>query len=72
MLAFKPGAPLHRQAFVVATSPEKKTAFEIVADLIENRMISTKDLENLQSYLASSEFDHATQIINESANVRAA
>ena len=72
VLAFQPGAPLHRQAFVVALSPEKKTAFEVVADLTEHRIVSTKDLDNLQPYLASSEFDRATAIINASADVRAA
>ena len=72
VLAFRPGAPLHRQAFVVAISPTKKTAFEVVADLSANRIVSTKDLQNLQPYLAFSEFDRATAIIDESAEVRAA
>ncbi len=72
VLAFKPGMPLHRQAFVVAISPEKKTAFEIVADLAQNKLISTRDLKNLQPYLVFSEFDRATKIVDESAEVRAA
>ena len=72
VLAFGPDIPLHRQAFVVAISPEKKTAFEVVADLSASKIVSTKDLKNLQPYLAFSEFDHATKIVDESAEVRAA
>ncbi len=72
VLAFKPGMPLHRQAFVVAISPEKKTSFEVVVDLTANRVVSTKDLQNLQPFLAFSEFDHATRIIDASPEVRAA
>ncbi len=57
---------------MVAISPEKKTTFEIIADLSANRIVSTKDLQNLQPCLAFSKCDRATKVIDESAEVRAA
>lgn len=72
VLAFQPGQPFRREALVVAISPEQKTAFEIHVDLRANKILARRDLKNLQPYLANSEFAKATEIVNNSPEVRAA
>ena len=72
VLAFAPGMVLHREAEVVAISPEKKTSFEIRVDLGAGKIETVKPLENSQPFLANPEFALAQRIVNNAAEVRAA
>jgi primary-amine oxidase len=71
VIAFRPGGKFRREAQVVALSPEKKTAYEIVVDLVAKKIISTKDLDRLQPFVVFSEFDKTTEIVDASLEVRA-
>src|SRR5271165_7408529 len=62
VLAFRPGQKFRREAQVVAISPEKKTAYEILVDLNAKKIESIKDLGNLQPSLLDSEFNKAREI----------
>jgi len=72
VLGFVPGQKFRREAVVVALSPERKTAYEIVIDLSSRKIVSSTDLEKLQPFLLFSEFDKATAAVNASPEVRAA
>src|SRR5271165_3418226 len=72
VLAFQPGQMFRREAQVVAVSPEKKTAYEILVDLNAKKIESVKDLANLQPFLLTSEFDKAKEIVDASLEARAA
>jgi primary-amine oxidase len=72
VLAFQPGQKFRREAQVVAISPEKKTAYEILVDLNAKKIESVKDLANLQPFLLNSEFEKAKNIVNERPEARAA
>lgn len=66
VLEFQPGQVPLREAQVVAVSPEKKTAYEILVNLNSKTIDSVKDLGNLQPSLAGSEFRRAQQIVEAS------
>ena len=72
VLAFQPGQMFRREAQVVAVSPEKKTAYEILVDLNTKKIESVKDLANLQPFLVDSEFNKAKDIVDASLEARAA
>jgi primary-amine oxidase len=72
VMAYQPGLIFRRQAQAVLISPEKKTAYEVLVDLNTKKIISIKDLANLQPYLANSEFDKAKEIVDASPQARAA
>jgi len=72
VLAFQPGQKFRREAQVVAVSPEKKTAYEILVDLNTKKIESVKDLANLQPFLVDSEFNKAKDIVDASLEARAA
>lgn len=72
VLAFQPGQKFRREAQVVAVSPEKKTAYEILVDLNAKKIESVKDLANLQPFLVDSEFNKARDIVDASLEARAA
>jgi Cu2+-containing amine oxidase len=66
VLAVQPGQKFRREAQVVAISPEKKTAYEILVDLNAKNIESVKDLVNLQPFLAESEYKKAREIVDAS------
>jgi primary-amine oxidase len=72
VLAFKPGRPMRREAQVVALSPERHNAFEMVVDLNARKLESIKDLGNLQPFFAESEYRKAREIVDSSPEIRAA
>jgi Cu2+-containing amine oxidase len=66
VLEFQSGQVPLREAQVVAVSPEKKTAYEILVNLNSKTIDSVKDLGNLQPSLAGSEFRRAKEIVDDS------
>jgi Cu2+-containing amine oxidase len=72
VLAFQPGEKFRREAQVVVISPEQKTAYEILVDLNAKKIVSIRDLANLQPFLLNSEFKKAKEIIDASPDVRKA
>ena len=50
VLAFRSGGTFRREALVVALSPENQTAYEIIVDLRERRVLTSTDLQNLQPF----------------------
>jgi len=72
VLAFRSGGTFRREALVVALSPENQTAYEIIVDLRERRVLTSTDLQKLQPFLTGIEFDRAAEVVEASQEVRAA
>jgi primary-amine oxidase len=70
--AFRPGMTFSRKALVVALSPEHRTGYEMLVDVVHESVLSFTDLGNLQPFLADSEYERADQIVDASPEVRAA
>lgn len=72
VLAFVPGAKLHRTAMVVALSPEHRTAYEALVDISGGKVLSCSDLGNLQPFVTDREFEIIDEIVDASPRIRAA
>jgi primary-amine oxidase len=63
VLAFKPGAPITRQAFsIVLDRPTNKT-FEAVVDLGASRIVSWNEVKGVQAPLLQVEYDELNRIV---------
>lgn len=72
VLAFRAGSPFRREALVVATSPEHRTAYEMIVDLRAGKLVSKDDLGNLQPFLTESEYEIAAGVVDADPAVKAA
>lgn len=72
VLAFVPGGQLQREAMVVALSPERRTAYEVIVDVTARSLRSFADLGNLQPFLTDDEFDIVNDVVDASPAVREA
>jgi primary-amine oxidase len=72
VLAFQAGQGFRREAQVVIISPKDKTAYEILVDLNAKKILSVRNLANLQPSLLNSEFEKAKEIVDASPDVRKA
>ncbi|MDE1171206.1 MAG: hypothetical protein PW734_08385 [Verrucomicrobium sp.] len=72
VLAFRPGQPFRREALAAFLVPARKTAYEVVVDLRGRKLVSCKDLGNLQPFVTNYDHDVAVEVIDASPEVRAA
>ncbi|HVA32917.1 MAG TPA: hypothetical protein VNG31_02140 [Candidatus Baltobacteraceae bacterium] len=72
VLAWKPGMPFRREALVVALSPEHRTAYEMIVDIRAQKVLSTRNLQNLQPFLTDDELEKAAAVVDASPAVKAA
>ncbi len=61
-----------REAFVVSVSGARKTCFEIRVNLTKGQIVSQRALGKLQPFIAGSEYEMASDLLDGSSQVRAA
>jgi primary-amine oxidase len=69
---FSPGKPFSRRAYLVAVSQKRKTSYECVVDLKARKLVSRRDLKQLQPMLAYSEFDRAAATVDADPRIKIA
>jgi primary-amine oxidase len=72
VLNFKPGAPFRREAFVVVFERAANKTFEAIVDVKAKRVISWKEIKDVQTTMMTEDFMLATSIANSDPNWRAA
>lgn len=72
VLAWKPGQPLSRQAFVVALDRKANKTYEAVVDLTGNRVQSWKEIPGVQPGVLIEEFSSPREIVRKDPRFLAA
>ncbi len=72
VLAFKPGAPIARQAFAIVIDRRGNKTFEAVTDLNASRVVSWTEVKGVQPPLLSGEYDELGRIVKANAEWQAA
>ena len=72
VLNFKPGAPFRREAFVVVFERAAKKTFEAVVDIKARKVVSWREIKDVQPTMMTEDFMLATSIASSDPNWRAA
>jgi primary-amine oxidase len=72
VLNFKPGAAFRREAFVVVFERAANKTFEAVVDLKAGKVVSWKEIKNVQPAMMNEDFALATSIANSDPHWQAA
>ena len=72
VLNFKPGAAFRREAFAIVLDREKNRTYEAIIDLRANKIISWKEIPNVQPLVFFGEYETLQQIVKRDARWQAA
>jgi primary-amine oxidase len=72
VLAWAPGRAFRREALVVALAPNERTAYEAIVDLRSERVLSSRNLHDLQPFLTTNELERAAGVVDASPEVKTA
>ena len=63
VLAYKPGAPIARQAFAVILDRKGNRTFEAVVDLAASRVVSWTEIKGVQPVVLETEYDVVVRVV---------